>query len=162
MAAASVSFASAWYCARRWNKSTPPTTIKTATTTKNTVKSALLFFAGPPLPLLAVPSVVIPLLQARFHNLSRYRRFRADGPVPAPLQPSMDDRKHARNEKQRRHGRKQQAANHRAAQRRVLFAAFAQPNRHRHHPDHHCQRRHDHRTYAHVAGFQRGLAWRLT
>src|ERR1700688_4977736 len=149
-AAASVSFASVWYCTRRWNSSTPPTTINTATTTKKTVKSGLLFCTRPPLPLLAIPSVVIPSLQTQFHNLSRYRGFRSDGPVPAALQPSMDDRKHARNEKQCRHGCKQQASNHRAAQRRVLFAAFAQPNRHRHHADHHRQRRHDHGTYPHI------------
>src|SRR5579859_2114695 len=95
----------------------PPTTINIATTTKNTVKSGLLFRAGPPLSLLAIPSVVIPSLQTQFRDLSRDCGLRTDCPVPAPLQPSVDDRKHARNKKQCRHGRKQQAANHRAAQR---------------------------------------------
>src|SRR5258708_2099981 len=46
IAAASVSFASAWYCTRRWNSRTPPTTISRATTRKKTVKSGLLFVAG--------------------------------------------------------------------------------------------------------------------
>src|SRR5580704_5444578 len=162
MAAASVSFASAWYCTRRWNSNTPPTTIRIATTTKNTVKSGLLFRASPPLSLPVMPSVVIPSLQNQFRNLLRDCGFRSHGPVPAPLQPSMDDGKHARNKKQCRHGGKQQATNHRAAQRRVLFAAFAEANRHWHHADHHCQRRHDHGTYAHVAGFERCFAGGFT
>src|SRR6266478_10238027 len=110
MAAASVSFASAWYCTRRWNSRTPPTTISRATTRKKTVKSGLLFRAGPPLPLLAMPSVVIPSLQTQIRNLSRDCGLRSHAPVPAALQPSMDNRKHARYEKQCRYGGKQQSA----------------------------------------------------
>ena len=41
--------------------------------------------------------------------------------------------------------------------RRVLLAAFAQAQRHRHHADDHGQRRHQHRAKTRVAGLQRGL-----
>src|ERR1700739_3312793 len=158
IAAVSVSFARAWYCTRRWNNSKPPTTINTATTTKNTVNRGLLLRPVPLLPLFSKPSVVIPSLQTQFHNLSRYRGFRPSRSVPAPLQPSVDNRKHARYEEQCRHGRKQQSADPRAPQRGILFAAFSKPDRHRHHADHHRQRRHDHGTYADEAGFQRCFA----
>src|SRR5258708_39810927 len=104
----------------------PPTTIRIATTTKNTVKRGPLLCTGLPLSPLAIPSVVIPSLQKQFRHLLRDCGFRSHGAVPAPLQPSMDDRKHARYKKQCRHGGEQQATDHRAAQRRVLFAAFAQ------------------------------------
>src|SRR5258707_11768896 len=150
IAAASVSFASAWYCTRRWNSRTPPTTISRATTRKKTVKSRLLFRAGPLLPLLAMPSVVIPSLQTQIRNLSRDCGLRSHAPVPATLQPSMDNRKHARHEKQCRYGGKQQSADHREALRRVLLTAFALSTTHRPHATHQHQRRHEYGTYAHV------------
>src|ERR1700733_1398415 len=52
-------------------------------------------------------------------------------------------------------GCENQAADHGAAERRVLLAAIAQRQRHRHHPDDHRQRRHHHRAEAHEAGFDR-------
>ena len=66
--------------------------------------------------------------------------------------------KHAendRNEHQRCDGCTDQAADHGAAERRVLFAAFAEPERHRRHADDHGERRHQHRTEADEAGFER-------
>ena len=55
-----------------------------------------------------------------------------------------------RHEEQRRHGGHQQAANHRTTQRGVLFAPFAESQRHRQHPNDHGQRRHQHRPQARV------------
>src|SRR3954447_9791791 len=60
------------------------------------------------------------------------------------------------NKHQRRDGCKDQAADHRAPERRVLFAALAKPERHWRHADHHRQRRHQHRAETHEAGFDRG------
>ena len=51
-------------------------------------------------------------------------------------------------------GGENQAADDRAAQRRILFAAFAQAQRHRDHADHHRQSRHQHRTETREAGCQ--------
>src|SRR6478735_4401602 len=44
--------------------------------------------------------------------------------VPARGPATVQQRKHRRHEEQRRHGRQRQAADHGAAERRVLFAAF--------------------------------------
>jgi hypothetical protein len=60
-----------------------------------------------------------------------------------------------RNEHQRGDGGEDQAADHGAAERRVLLAALAEAQRHRRHADDHRQRRHQHRAEAHEAGFQR-------
>src|SRR5262249_23134943 len=65
---------------------------------------------------------------------------------------------HRRNEQQRRYGREHQPADHRAAERRVLLAAFAEPERHRQHADDHRERGHDHRPEPRVTGLDRGLA----
>src|ERR1700732_1376553 len=46
-------------------------------------------------------------------------------------------------------GGKDQAADHGAAERRVLLAALAEAERHRQHADNHGQRRHQHRTDTH-------------
>src|SRR5207302_7061158 len=45
-------------------------------------------------------------------------------------------------------GREDQAADHGPSQRRVLLAAFAEPERHRRHADDHGKRRHQHRAEA--------------
>ena len=50
-----------------------------------------------------------------------------------------------------------QAADHRAAERRVLLAAFAEPERHRHHADDHRERGHQHRPEAREARVERRL-----
>src|SRR5215470_8356676 len=50
---------------------------------------------------------------------------------------------------------KDQAADHGAAERRVLLAALAQAQRHRRHADDHRERRHQHRTEPDEAGLQR-------
>src|SRR5205807_3860975 len=60
-----------------------------------------------------------------------------------------------RNEKQRGHGCESQAANDRATQRRVLFAALAQTQRHRRHADDHGKRGHQHGTETYKTGLER-------
>src|SRR6202171_5835012 len=54
--------------------------------------------------------------------------------------------KNHRNKHQRGDRCKDQATDHRASERRVLFAALAEAERHRRHADDHRQRRHQHRT----------------
>ena len=61
------------------------------------------------------------------------------------------------HKEQRCDGGEQQAADHGAAQRSVLLAAFAHAQRHRHHADDHGQRGHQHRPEAGEAGLQRGF-----
>ena len=68
----------------------------------------------------------------------------------------MHDAENDGNEHQRRDGREDQAADDRAAERRVLLAAFAEAERHRHHADDHRERGHQHGAEAHEAGFERG------
>ena len=65
----------------------------------------------------------------------------------------MNETEYGWNKKQRRHGRAEQAADHGAAQGRVLLSAFAHAHRHRHHADNHRKRRHDDRTEAREPGF---------
>ena len=69
----------------------------------------------------------------------------------------VNDREHGRHEKQRGDGRKNQAADDGASQRRILLAAIAQPERHRDHADDHGQGRHEHRAQPRESGLQRGL-----
>src|ERR1700738_4617971 len=57
------------------------------------------------------------------------------------------------NKHQRRHRGEDQPADHRAPERGVLLAAFAEAERHRRHADDHCERGHQNRTEAHEAGF---------
>src|SRR5882724_2908873 len=52
-------------------------------------------------------------------------------------------------------GREDQAADHGPSERRVLFAALAEAQRHRRHADDHGERRHQHRAEPHETGFQR-------
>src|SRR5579863_709985 len=61
-----------------------------------------------------------------------------------------------RYEYQRRHCSKNEAADNGAAKRRVLLAAFAEPERHRRHADNHGERRHQHRAETDEAGLERG------
>ena len=60
------------------------------------------------------------------------------GALPAVREP--EDRRH---EEERGAGRQQKAADHRAAQRSVLLAAFAEAEGHRDHADDHGERRHE-------------------
>src|SRR5581483_10516380 len=60
------------------------------------------------------------------------------------------------HEKQRGGRGERQSADDRAAQRGVLLAALADPERHRHHADNHRQRRHQHRAESRKARLQRG------
>ena len=60
-----------------------------------------------------------------------------------------------RHEEQCGAGGEDQAADHRAAERRILLAAFAHAERHRRHADDHRQRRHQHRTEADESGIHR-------
>ena len=64
---------------------------------------------------------------------------------------------HDRHEKQRGERGDHQAANDRAAERRVLLAAFPEAQRHRQHADDHGQRRHQHRPQAAHARFPGGM-----
>src|SRR5450631_613291 len=57
---------------------------------------------------------------------------------------------------QRGDGGKDQPADHGASQRRVLFAALAEAERHRRHADNHRQRGHQHRAKTHEPGFDSG------
>ena len=68
----------------------------------------------------------------------------------------MDKAEHDGNEHQCRNRRKNQAADDGAAERRVLLAALAEPERHRRHADDHGQRRHQDGPEAHEAGLERG------
>ena len=74
----------------------------------------------------------------------------------AARQPLVHAGEDHRHEQQRRDGREQQAADDRAAERRVLLGAFADAERHRDHADDHRQRRHQHRPDPRGAGFERG------
>src|SRR6202000_2092659 len=55
--------------------------------------------------------------------------------------PAMDDTEYHRHEQQGGASCEYQSADHGAAERRVLFTAFAQAERHGQHADHHGQRR---------------------
>src|SRR5579883_3583953 len=55
------------------------------------------------------------------------------------------------------HGGKDQSADHGAAERGVLLAAFAEAQRHRRHADDHGQRSHQHRPETDKAGLDRSL-----
>src|SRR5262249_12064983 len=68
-----------------------------------------------------------------------------------------DDAEHDRHEKERRNGREQQSADDSATERRVLFAAFTETERHRHHADDHRERRHQYRAQSRVTGEDRGV-----
>src|ERR687888_2127681 len=63
-------------------------------------------------------------------------------PWRPPAQEAVDDR----DEEQRGERRHRESADHGAAQRRVLLAALAEPERHRQHADDHGQRGHQHGT----------------
>src|ERR1700683_4683420 len=69
----------------------------------------------------------------------------------------VNDAEHHRYEEQCRDRGEYQTADHRATERRILFAALAETQRHRQHADHHCKRRHQYRAQAHESGFQRRL-----
>ena len=71
---------------------------------------------------------------------------------------AVEQREHRRHEEQRRDRREREAADDRAAERRVLLAAFAEPERHRHHADDHRQRGHQHRAEPREPGVERRLA----
>src|SRR5437762_12218945 len=75
-------------------------------------------------------------------------------PRRSATQNAVDDR----DEEQRGKRGHRQAADHRAAERRVLLAALAEPERHRQHADDHRQRRHEHGAQPRRAGRQRGGA----
>src|SRR5579859_5824000 len=69
---------------------------------------------------------------------------------------AVDQREHGGYEQQGGDGGEAQATDHGAAERRVLLAALAQPQRHRHHADDHGQGGHQHRTEAAEAGLDGG------
>src|ERR1019366_10203484 len=69
----------------------------------------------------------------------------------------VNDAEHYRDEEERRDSGEDQAADHGAPERRILFAALAQAERHRQHADHHRQRRHQHRAQTHESSLERGL-----
>src|SRR5215471_13059591 len=67
--------------------------------------------------------------------------------------PLMQQREDCRHENQRRHRRAKQSSNYCAAQRRILLASLTQPQGHRHHTDHHCERGHQDGPEAGESGF---------
>src|SRR5471032_2419383 len=66
----------------------------------------------------------------------------------------VNDAKDHRDQKQRRGGSENQAADHGAAERCILFAAFAHREGHRRHADDHRKSRHEHRAKTGKAGFE--------
>src|SRR5260370_5693313 len=149
----SVSFASALYCSRRCKTvNTPTMTSTTATAIK--IKNSRLFAAGLAW-LLSLSTSVVILDSASSTKLSRSCRYRfvRCSAQPSALPASMNNGKDARDEEKSSKGGEQQPADNGAAERRVLFAAFPQANRHGHHADNHGQRVHDHRSHAHEAAF---------
>ena len=67
----------------------------------------------------------------------------------------MQERKNCRDKEKGGECSQDQPADHRAAERGILFAAFAKPEGHRQHANDHGQRRHQHRAQAAGPGFQR-------
>ena len=61
-----------------------------------------------------------------------------------------------RNENQGCNGCAKQPADHGASERRILLAAVAEAERHRHHADNHRKRGHHHRAETRHARFDRG------
>src|SRR5579859_6246383 len=76
------------------------------------------------------------------------RRCRRRTALFALFEASMGAGKYHRHEEQCGNRGKQEAADHRAAERRVLFGPFAQAERHGDHADDHRQCRHQYRAYA--------------
>ena len=75
----------------------------------------------------------------------------------------MQQAKNGRDEKQRGNRRENQSSDDRAAERRILFASFAQSHGHGNHADNHGQSGHQYRTEACKTGFNRrqhGIALR--
>src|ERR1700688_351158 len=139
----SVSLASALYCSRCCTSANTPTMTST-TTMPIKIKNSRLFSAGFACPASVFPSVVI-LGSASPENVhaSCYYCFPGgsaqSSAFPAPMNNGKDDR----NEKQSCEGGEQQPADHRAAERGVLLAAFSHADGHRHHADNNPQRGHD-------------------
>ena len=67
----------------------------------------------------------------------------------------VQQREQGGNEDQRGDRRQHQPADHRPAERRILFAALAKTQRHRDHADDHRERGHQHRTEAREARLNR-------
>ncbi len=88
--------------------------------------------------------------------LFRYVNYRG---VARIVTVAVNQTVHRRNEEQRRNRGKDQPADYRTAQRRVLFAALAESKGHRQHADDHGHGGHDNRTEAREARFFRGLQW---
>src|SRR6266571_1086768 len=74
----------------------------------------------------------------------------------------MNHRKNAWHEEQSRKSGKNQATDDRAAKRRILLAALAEPHGHRQHADDHGEGGHQHRADAHKSCFERGIQRVLT
>src|SRR5437762_7809420 len=78
--------------------------------------------------------------------------------VAVPRRAPAEDAVDQRNEEERGEGRHQEAADDRAAQRRVLLAPLAEAERHRQHAEAHGERGHQHRAQAGGAGREGGRA----
>ena len=77
--------------------------------------------------------------------------------APAPFETGMNHRENAGYEKQGSKSCEQKTADDRAAERSILFAAFAETESHGHHADDHGERGHDDWTNADEAGLERGF-----
>src|SRR5579884_4284005 len=91
------------------------------------------------------------LLPSGMHFLQTNGRARRCGGAAA-----MDQAENDGNEHQRRESCNEKTADHRAAERRILLAAFAEAHCHRQHPDDHCKRGHQYRAEARDTRFESG------
>src|SRR5271157_228271 len=156
-ARASVFSASALYSPRRWNIRNAPTTTRTMAMRKRTKKRELFFGGGAPGPSPECIDTSV-MFSCSTQNVEIQASWigcpQSNGAVTPARQPAVNDGKDARHEEKRGQGGEEQAANDRAAQGRVLLAAFAEANGHGHHADDHRQCGHDHGTHTHEARLQ--------
>src|SRR5260370_23678101 len=133
--------------------------------TKRIVKTWLLFprfcswstgSIGPPPPIFTPSPLSIP-------DRKSSSRFRRKHPLlrRPPRAASMDHGENAGYKEERCEGGKNQPTDHRAAKRRVLFAAFAEARGHRHHSNDHRQPGHQHGPDTHKTSFDGGIAGAL-
>src|SRR6185312_4125019 len=105
----------------------------------------------------AATTTAITTSTTRMPTIARTRRALRLMPFPFVMQEAEE----YRNKEERRHGCEQKTANNRPAERRVLFTALTDTQRHRQHADNHRQRGHQHWTKTSVACKHGGIARRV-
>src|SRR5208283_2432363 len=156
-ARASVLSASALYSARRWNSCKAPTTTRTMAMRNSTKKSELFFGGGAPglSPECIDTSVMFSCSTQNVEIQASWIGCPQNyGAVTPALQPAVNDGKDARHKEKSSQGGEEQAADDRAAQGRVLLAAFAKADGHGHHADDHRECGHNHGTHTDEARLQ--------